>query len=210
MMPLTRSLCGKKTRRQVLLPGPPTKLPLAAVIHTPNNSTLRKSDALEDHNNHKFNIGYDQAISGSEAFGFSAGKAPWKGCKPNFVCAGCPAERIIYLLRPYPGLEPFPIRGRTAPCPLFGLAPDGVCRAASLALGAVGSYPAFSPLPRPKPWRFIFCGTFRQVTLASELPECILGGTGVTRHRVLRCSDFPLPINWKRSSALPRCEKDKR
>ena len=120
-------------------------------------------------------------------------KKPWKGCKPNFVCAGCPAERIIYLLRPYPGLEPFPIRGRTAPCPLFGLAPDGVCRAASLALGAVGSYPAFSPLPRPKPWRYIFCGTFRQPTLASELPECISGGTGVTRHRVLRCSDFPLP-----------------
>ena len=137
-------------------------------------------------------------------------KKPWKGCKPNFVCAGCPAERIIYLLRPYPGLEPFPIRGRTAPCPLFGLAPNGVCRAALLALGAVCSYPTFSPLPRPKPWRFIFCGTFRQPTLASGLPECIPGGTGVTRHRVLRCSDFPLPINWKRSSTLPRCEKDKR
>ena len=74
MMPLTRSLCGKQTRRQVLLPGPPTKLPLATVIHTPNNSTLRKSDTLEDHNNHKFNIGYGQAISGSEAFGFQQKK----------------------------------------------------------------------------------------------------------------------------------------
>jgi hypothetical protein len=31
--------------------------------------------------------------------------------------------------------------------PLFGLAPDGVFRASALTLGAVGSYPAFSPLP---------------------------------------------------------------
>jgi hypothetical protein len=30
---------------------------------------------------------------------------------------------------------------------LFGLAPDEVCRAAAVAGGAVGSYPAFSPLP---------------------------------------------------------------
>ena len=99
MLPLTRSLCGKQTRRQVLLPGPPTKLPLATVIHTPNNFTLRKSDTLEDHNNHKFNIGYSQAISGSEAFGFqqekhlgravsrilSARVAPRRG---SFICCG--------------------------------------------------------------------------------------------------------------------------
>jgi len=57
-------------------------------------------------------------------------------------------ERIIYLLRPYPGPRSFPIVGRTAPSPLFGLAPDGVYRAALLARGAVGSYPTFSPLPR--------------------------------------------------------------
>ena len=57
-------------------------------------------------------------------------------------------ERIIYLLRPYPEPRPFPIVGRTAPSPLFGLAPDGVYRAALLARGAVGSYPTFSPLLR--------------------------------------------------------------
>ena len=34
---------------------------------------------------------------------------------------------------------------------LFGLAPDGVFRASALALGAVGSYPTFSPLPAPRP-----------------------------------------------------------
>ena len=31
---------------------------------------------------------------------------------------------------------------------LFGLAPDGACRASAIALGAVGSYPTFSPLPQ--------------------------------------------------------------
>ena len=30
---------------------------------------------------------------------------------------------------------------------LFGLAPDGGCRATSVTRGAVGSYPTFSPLP---------------------------------------------------------------
>jgi hypothetical protein len=36
--------------------------------------------------------------------------------------------------------------GRAA-LPLFCLAPRGVCRAALVALGAVGSYPTISPLP---------------------------------------------------------------
>ena len=37
--------------------------------------------------------------------------------------------------------------GRAAPGSLFGLAPNGVYRAPAIALGAVGSYPTFSPLP---------------------------------------------------------------
>ena len=37
--------------------------------------------------------------------------------------------------------------GRAIPGSLFGLAPNGVYRAPSIALGAVGSYPTFSPLP---------------------------------------------------------------
>jgi len=57
-------------------------------------------------------------------------------------------ERIICLSSQYPGPVPAcgtwsgQLRG-----PLFGLAPDGVFRTSALALGAVGSYPAFSPLP---------------------------------------------------------------
>src|SRR6266404_5581822 len=48
--------------------------------------------------------------------------------------------------------------------PLFGLAPDGVFRASALALGAVGSYPTFSPLPclLRNPGGLSFCGTVRR------------------------------------------------
>ena len=45
----------------------------------------------------------------------------------------------------YPGI----LVGR-ATLPLFCLAPRGVCRAPSVAVGAVGSYPTFSPLPVPR------------------------------------------------------------
>src|SRR5260221_14171155 len=46
---------------------------------------------------------------------------------------------------------------------LFGLAPDGVFRAASLALRAVVSYTTFSPLPHQTDCGgLIFCGTFRR------------------------------------------------
>jgi hypothetical protein len=72
----------------------------------------------------------------------------WKGCKPNFVFVPCGAERIICLSSQYPrpGFWPWNRRFRGL---LFGLAPDGVFRASAISLGAVGSYPTFSPLPRP-------------------------------------------------------------
>ena len=72
----------------------------------------------------------------------------WKGCKPNSVCPDCSGERIICLGSRYPESVRFrgtwsgPLRDS-----LFGLAPDGVFRAASLALRAVVSYTTFSPLP---------------------------------------------------------------
>ena len=99
----------------------------------------------------------------------------WKGCKPNFVCARCRAERIICLSSQNPGPVPRfgtwsgPLRG-----PLFGLAPDGVFRASALALGAVGSYPTFSPLPQPRcrgHGGLIFCGTVRRDASRHHLPR---------------------------------------
>ncbi len=61
-----------------------------------------------------------------------------------------------------------PTRGsvRKSTCPAFagrvllsGLAPGGVCRAASVAGRAVRSYRTVSPLPFSKERRFAFCGT---------------------------------------------------
>ena len=85
------------------------------------------------------------------------------------------AERIICLSSQYP--EPVPQCGTwSGPLqgPLFGLAPDGVFRASALSLGAVGSYPTFSPLPRPR-FRgrggLIFCGTIRRDASRHRLPR---------------------------------------
>ncbi len=47
--------------------------------------------------------------------------------------------------------------------PLFGLAPGGVCPATPVARRAVRSYRTISPLLRPQPGRYIFCGTFRRL-----------------------------------------------
>jgi len=68
----------------------------------------------------------------------------------RILSAPLPEERIIYLsdrtrnLSRLRATRSGPLLGS-----LFGLAPDGVFRAASLALRAVGSYPTFSPLPAP-------------------------------------------------------------
>ena len=84
------------------------------------------------------------------------------------------AERIICLSSQYPEPVPHcgtwsgPLRGS-----LFGLAPDGVFRASALALGAVGSYPTFSPLPAllAKRRRYLLCGTFRRHASRHGLPR---------------------------------------
>ena len=54
----------------------------------------------------------------------------------------------------------------------------------------------------PKNRRCLFCDTFRQPRLASELPACF------TRHAAVWCSDFPLPNPAKArltSDHLPSC-----
>ena len=121
----------------------------------------------------------------------------WKGCKPNSVCP-LRAERIICLSSRYP--EPVPLSRnleRAAPGSLFGLAPDGVFRAASLALRAVRSYPTFSPLPPTlaNRRRFNFLWHCPSESLSTFRPRVSQSTSGpeVTRHRALWCSDFPPP-----------------
>ena len=73
---------------------------------------------------------------------------------------------------------------RTAPPPLFGLAPRGVCLTGRIAPTAVRFYRTISPLPRKR--RYIFCCTLREKRLQRIPPA-------VSRHAVLRRPDFPLP-----------------
>ncbi len=64
------------------------------------------------------------------------------------------------------------------PGPLFCLAPDWVFPAPSVALGAVGSYPAISPWPpgsrSPRRW-YIFCDTIRRSGLSPQPPPLSRG-----------------------------------
>ncbi len=103
-------------------------------------------------------------------------------CKPGSVqgrsrarYGGCPPSltRVRPLYghssgTPVTGRLARPTRGsvRKSTCPDFsgpallsGLAPGGVCRAASVAGRAVRSYRTVSPLPFSKERRFAFCGT---------------------------------------------------
>ena len=88
----------------------------------------------------------------------------WKGCKPISVCVLANGENHL-------SQQPVPetcLLSQTRNEPLlgflFGLAPDGVFRAASLALRAVVSYTTFSPLPTSlaQRRRYILCGTVRR------------------------------------------------
>jgi len=73
---------------------------------------------------------------------------------------------VIHLGRPspdasrdLPGRQRGNPPGLLGPPSLLGLAPGGVCRAATVAGRAVRSYRTLSPFPA-QGWRSAFCGTF--------------------------------------------------
>src|SRR5439155_2887108 len=127
-------------------------------------------------------------------------------CLPRNVSG----ERIICLSSQYPGPVPRcetcsgPLRG-----PLFGLAPDGVFRASALALGAVGSYSTFSPLPCQSR-AVCFLWHCPSTSLSTCLPRVSNPPKRkVTRHRALWCSDFPPPSHFRVTEAILRPSKIK-
>jgi hypothetical protein len=84
---------------------------------------------------------------------------------------------------------------------LRGLAPDGVCRATLVTEGAVGSYPAVSPLPVAGAAKAAGAGGLFSVALSSAFPP-----PGVTRHRTLWSSDFPPAFGLSRLRPAIACE----
>jgi len=110
--------------------------------------------------------------------------------------------------RPEPGTRSAlaELKRATSNVPYLALHPMGFAVPRRLRERAVGSYPTFSPLPVRRPDRdrpgcaqavcFLWhCPSGR---LTASPPACIPRCTparvqGVTRHRALRCSDFPPP-----------------
>jgi len=73
---------------------------------------------------------------------------------------------------------------------LLDLAPDEVYQATDVTGGPVGSYPTFSPLPRPPPLGKSFLAVYflrHWLSLPMKRP-------GIARHHPLRSPDFPLTI----------------
>ena len=88
----------------------------------------------------------------------------------------------------------------------FGLAPDGVFRAVSLALHAVRSYRTFSPSPPAcAGWLSVFCGTVRQSVL--KRTACVYPNRTDLGYAASRPMEFGLSspsLRLERFSALPK------
>ena len=106
------------------------------------------------------------------------------GCKPDFVVS---EETGIHLSGP---LRSLPSRGcdipnaleRATPRPMLSCTGLGFHCPPGLLRAAVGSYPAFSPLPLSR--RFVFCCTFHARTFR-RAPRFF------KRNPALWCPDFP-------------------
>jgi hypothetical protein len=92
------------------------------------------------------------------------------------------------------------------PSRLFCLAPDGVFPATNVAVGAVGSYPTFSPLPgrtrlaADQTGRFVFCDTVRCRALKRDACARLAAGAAscpmVSGLSSPRLSGAALPAPW--------------
>ena len=109
----------------------------------------------------------------------------WLGDKPNSVPRRLPAAVMIISLDPPKRIaaplarrwcDYYPGETGRRPNSLFCLAPHGVCRAPALALRAVGSYPAFSPLPLARASGGLFSVTLSVTPGFRPTPPRVLRG----------------------------------
>ena len=147
------------------------------------------------------------------------GKIDFGRAVSRILSAPLRVERTICLCSQYPGpVSHCESRSGQLQGPLFGLAPDGVFRASTLTRGAVGSYPAFSPLPSQiqtfaQTWRGGLFSVALSVEEASRPPLPSLPGhrlSPMTGYAASRPAVFGLSspgLRRKRFSALPKPEK---
>jgi hypothetical protein len=105
----------------------------------------------------------------------------WKWWTTLFICCDPTRSRDRFRSRDGPSLAPY-----------LALHPMGFTVPPCLRVARWALTPPFHPCSG-EPGRFVFCGTVRRRFLPKPPPACIPGGTEVTQHRVLWCSDFPLP-----------------
>src|ERR1700686_628257 len=116
---------------------------------------------------------------------FTTGLPDYKPVSVPFVAEEWQPFLLAGDLSPAPATYPEVVTERTAPAPLFGLAPHGVCPASRITAAAVRSYRTFSPLPDSfPPGGIVFCGTFRKTRFERASPA-------VSRHVALWRPDFP-------------------
>ena len=97
-----------------------------------------------------------------------------------------------------------PTRGLGEPRqhPLSGLAPGEVYLASRVTATPVVSYTTVSPLPRPKPWRSVLCGTVSRITPGGCYPPpCpVEPGRSSARRRTAATRPSSRPIRGAESS----------
>jgi hypothetical protein len=104
-----------------------------------------------------------------------------------------PRRSEVRLTRSHSQAESPPSESRPGgPFPLFCLAPREVFRAPAFSGRAVGSYPAFSPLPAALPLLTTPAGGLFSVTLSVRVSFRPSLPAFITRRAAFRCPDFPL------------------
>jgi hypothetical protein len=124
------------------------------------------------------------------------------------ICLGWPSPATSSSLPAAVSLPPLALGPGwavwVAPRRLFGLAPTGGCRAAAVAIGAVGSYPTVSPLPPLVEWRSVFCGPIRRLSAPRRYLAVYPLELGLSSEAPARrhpATTAPSPV---RASNLPR------
>ena len=94
----------------------------------------------------------------------------WKGCKPNFVCASCPAERIICLSSQYPG-PGFRRGAGSSGVPYLALHPMGFSVPRRLRFARWSLTPPFHPCRFQQTAAVCFLWHFPSESLATFRPR---------------------------------------
>src|ERR1043165_6419753 len=126
----------------------------------------------------------------------------WKGCKPNFVCASCEAERIICLSSQYPRLDLSVVEQAVPESPIWPCSRWGFPCPRDFSRSGGLLHHLFTLARTPKRPGGLFSVALSVDPALPESPARISRRPGVARHRAFWSSDFP-PWTCARSDSPP-------